>query len=63
MNYEALIKDGWIEMLDGQTYEIKDGDKFFVRAGAVNVTQSGGSCRAYDSATLNVLDSAPTEAP
>lgn len=57
MNIDKMIAIGWTEKFDGDVVSPKTGDRFFIRSGALNASaQSGGECRAYGNATLNILE-------
>ena len=54
INIEELLNNGWVQFQDGDSVSPKNGDKYFITEGVLNVNnQAGGDCRAYGSSTLN----------
>ena len=55
MNTEGLLNDGWVQLHDGDSVSPKDGDKYFITEGVLDVNnQTGGHCLAFGRSTLNV---------
>ena len=55
INIEELLNNGWVQLHDGDSVSPKNGDKYFITAGVLNVNnQNGGECQAHGSSTLNV---------